>query len=163
MGCMIIGYLIILITATRSNSHPVVRMATNALSPLKAPATSVVRTSMCPSGWNPYRNEVNGQMELCSGPLDTSCPTGYSCTPSSFIGRFVCCRLASVLQCTRGQTLLANSQPRSRSNQCPRGYSCEQSTSVREVTKSFSLLLFLNSINRLFFWAQRSTFIIKYV
>ncbi|CAI4221500.1 unnamed protein product [Auanema sp. JU1783] len=87
----------------------------------------------CPTGWNPHRNAIDAQPRTCSSPRDTSCPVGYSCTPSSFSGVFICCRLATTMGCPIGTPFLLNNQPRlcsrNRANQCPRGYSCEQSTS----------------------------------
>ncbi|CAJ0955896.1 unnamed protein product, partial [Mesorhabditis belari] len=99
--------------------------------------TTISPLNQCPSGWNGYRNEVTGESRMCTGPFDMSCPTGYSCTPTtnSFLGgtsSFACCRLATTLRCITGQPLLMNNQPRlcssQRLNQCPPSYTCQQST-----------------------------------
>ncbi|KJH45636.1 hypothetical protein DICVIV_08314 [Dictyocaulus viviparus] len=86
----------------------------------------------CPIGWNAFHNDIDLQPRTCRGLLDMSCPTGFSCAPSSTAGRFICCRLATSMSCINGRTLLINSHPRLCNrriiNQCPRGYSCEQST-----------------------------------
>uniref|UniRef100_A0A8R1DST3 Uncharacterized protein n=1 Tax=Caenorhabditis japonica TaxID=281687 RepID=A0A8R1DST3_CAEJA len=94
-------------------------------------STPIPENLSCPSGWNPYRNEVDNAVRTCSAVLDTSCPTGFSCAPSSQASQFLCCRLASSLVCINGRTLLVNGAPKlcsqSTFSQCPYNYSCQQS------------------------------------
>ncbi|GMS84371.1 hypothetical protein PENTCL1PPCAC_6546, partial [Pristionchus entomophagus] len=90
----------------------------------------------CAVGWNPYRNEVTRDTKTCTAVTDESCPSGYSCTPSSSssssTSSFLCCRLADSPRCPSSSTYLLNSQPRlcssSKLNQCPIGYQCTSST-----------------------------------
>lgn len=76
-----------------------------------------------------------------------SCPQGFSCAQSSIVGIFMCCRLASNIQCPKSyNTMLVNNNPRLCSinkqvqtayqqqiftnNGCPLGYICLQSNVV---------------------------------
>ncbi|KAK6738171.1 hypothetical protein RB195_020339 [Necator americanus] len=108
--------------------------STTSLAPVLPPVTAPepLYALQCPSGWNPYRNDLGFQPRSCSGLLDMSCPIGYSCSPSTVVGNFICCRLATSVRCLTGDTFLANTFPRLcnrfRSGECPRGYTCQQSS-----------------------------------
>ena len=121
-----------------------------------ATTTIAPSTSQCPNGWNPYRNSVNQLVQYCTSTTDQSCPTGYSCTPSSRVSVYLCCRLASSPTCPIGTTLLSNGKPRlcsrNQANQCPRGYTCQQSTTVSIL---FLLFIFLEFYNHLLFISVR--------
>ncbi|CAI5442107.1 unnamed protein product [Caenorhabditis angaria] len=95
-------------------------------------STPIPENLACPTGWNPYRNEVDNSIRTCSAVLDTSCPVGFSCAPSSTSQiSFLCCRLATSLVCINGNTLLVNGAPKlcqpGSISQCPFNYSCQQS------------------------------------
>ncbi|CAI2340914.1 unnamed protein product [Caenorhabditis sp. 36 PRJEB53466] len=74
-------------------------------------STPIPENLSCPTGWNPYRNEVDNSVRTCTAVLDTSCPVGFSCAPSSQPSQFICCRFASSLVCINGKTLLVNGAP----------------------------------------------------
>uniref|UniRef100_A0A158R573 CC domain-containing protein n=1 Tax=Syphacia muris TaxID=451379 RepID=A0A158R573_9BILA len=102
---------------------------------LTSTVPSVTVNPSCPTGWNPYRNELDGSNRYCQNAIDMNCPTGFSCTQSTQQGLYLCCRLATSLRCASGQaTLLVNGQPRLchnlRRNACPSGYSCRLSNIV---------------------------------
>ncbi|UMM16447.1 hypothetical protein L5515_013452 [Caenorhabditis briggsae] len=94
-------------------------------------STPIPENLSCPTGWNPFRNEVDNAVRTCTAVLDTSCPIGFSCAPSNQVSQFLCCRLASSLVCINGKTLLVNGAPKlctpTTYSQCPYNYSCQQS------------------------------------
>ncbi|KHN83297.1 Uncharacterized protein ZC84.1, partial [Toxocara canis] len=97
-----------------------------------APITLAVE---CPTGWNPFRSEIDGSYRFCENSFDMTCPIGFSCTQSNQIGVYVCCRLGSTVRCGNGlNTMLVNNQPKLcygiQQNACPVGYSCRLSTKV---------------------------------
>uniref|UniRef100_A0A915CU05 EB domain-containing protein n=1 Tax=Ditylenchus dipsaci TaxID=166011 RepID=A0A915CU05_9BILA len=86
----------------------------------------------CPTGWSAYE-DPKGARHFCQDSLDMTCPQGFSCAQSSVTGIFMCCRLASTIQCPRSyNTLLVNNNPRlcsiRNANTCPTGYLCLQSS-----------------------------------
>lgn len=111
----------------------------------------------CPVGWSAYQDQ-KGAHHFCQDALDMTCPHGFSCAQSSVNGIFMCCRLASSIQCPQAySTLMVNNNPRLCSiaarqttatspttvsntrtnalsnlattmNTCPAGYSCMQSS-----------------------------------
>ncbi|XGW08285.1 hypothetical protein V3C99_010969 [Haemonchus contortus] len=99
------------------------------LPPITLPPTTAI--TQCPPGWEPYRNEFDNRERSCTGQTDTTCPIGYSCSPSMIFRKYLCCRPSTSIFCSRGSTFMVNSNPRvclrNQPNQCPRGYSCELS------------------------------------
>uniref|UniRef100_A0A914HCB0 Uncharacterized protein n=1 Tax=Globodera rostochiensis TaxID=31243 RepID=A0A914HCB0_GLORO len=66
----------------------------------------------CPVGWSAYEDQ-RGAHHFCQDALDMTCPHGFSCAQSSVSGIFMCCRLASSIQCPRDySTLMVNNNPR---------------------------------------------------
>ncbi|KAI1727693.1 lustrin, cysteine-rich repeated domain-containing protein [Ditylenchus destructor] len=91
-----------------------------------------VEELQCPIGWSAYADS-RGAHHFCQDSLDMTCPQGFSCAQSSVTGIFLCCRLASTIQCPRSyNTLLVNNSPRlcslRNANTCPTGYLCLQSS-----------------------------------
>lgn len=100
-----------------------------------------------------------------------SCPQGFSCAQSSITGIFMCCRLASNIQCPKKYTtMLVNNNPRLCSinrqapaqteyqrqqqvftnNGCPLGFACLQSNVVL-----FNIpVIFCNVINKKLYLKQ---------
>ncbi|KAL3098139.1 hypothetical protein niasHS_001975 [Heterodera schachtii] len=105
----------------------------------------------CPVGWSAYEDQ-RGAHHFCQDALDMTCPHGFSCAQSSVSGIFMCCRLASTIQCPHEySTLMVNNNPRLCSltvmrrsttagsgqssattantlHACPTGYTCMQSS-----------------------------------
>uniref|UniRef100_A0A915NKJ8 Uncharacterized protein n=1 Tax=Meloidogyne floridensis TaxID=298350 RepID=A0A915NKJ8_9BILA len=66
----------------------------------------------CPLGWSAYEDH-RGAHHFCQDTLDMTCPHGFSCAQSSVEGIFMCCRLASPIQCPQAySTLMVNNSPR---------------------------------------------------
>lgn len=94
--------------------------------------------------WSAYEDD-KGLHHFCLAALDMSCPQGFSCVQSLFIGIFMCCRLISNIHCPKNyNTMLINNNPQLCSfneqqkiftnDRCPVGYTCIQSNVV---TKCF--------------------------